>query len=154
MMISFLRQSLKEGYPFTFHLHVFLRNTTCTPNCCFYCLLSGRSGQPLPLITSICPSLHLSIHIFTLPILPFGSCMSMNSFFAGDRHFSQLSGVEQSVSREVITIQTMSCRMLTTPLADWHLLNPITRESTFAKYFLAHVDTCTALYFCIRHHHN
>ena len=62
VVILFLRQSLKEGYPFTSHLHVFLRAPTCTSNCCFYCLLSGLSGHPLPLITSICPSLHPSLH--------------------------------------------------------------------------------------------
>lgn len=77
VVILFLRQSLKEGYPFTSHLHVFLRAPTCTSNCCFYCLLSGLSGHLLPLITSICPSLHPSIHLFIRPILPFGSSLGM-----------------------------------------------------------------------------
>lgn len=39
------------------HLSVFLWTPACASNCCFYCLLSGLSGHPLPLITSISPFL-------------------------------------------------------------------------------------------------
>lgn len=129
-MISFLRQSLKEGYPFTSHLHIFLRTPTCTSNCCFYCLLSGLSGHLLPLITSICLPLHPSIHLFILPILPFGSWMVqpnlkdlsclMLSLFAAVKAciWSYYLGMCY-----FITIKTLVCRMLITKVKYLCVLN-------------------------------